>query len=507
LNQLRAHKVTPMAETEQPITVKRPAFLGGGSWELRRLSEITVILGRNGSGKSQLLRGLRDKAPISSHYVVPERTGEISFEAGLMIEVGNAQSRRKRSSGNFSSNYRQEVVTRIQAYYTKRGTKRVDAIKHDPEDLLQALSIVLPDFTVRVKDENPFYELLRVKDGTSVTSVSALSSGESQLLSLGMDILTIVGMWELDQTEDRVLLVDEPDAHIHPDLQIKFADFLCHVQREYAVRIVVATHSTTLLSALGQFANEHLSVLYLNTEHLTLTAQPFNAVTRELSALLGGHLLMGPLFAAPVLLVEGDDDYRVWLQVARAGSIRLCVMPCNGDEIKQYQRTLERMFSALSENINLRGVALIDGDKPLPTPQLNSPQDYVRFARLECHETENLYITDEMLKELGHESWDVAKSKIATAADGFGNKADSLRALASVDRKQADIKLVISEIAEILDTKRLLWSVRLGKFIGKEKPTGQLAEFIGEKTMQLLWPEAPPAVADAETVAEIADGG
>ena len=485
-----------MTEMEQPITISRPEFLGGGNWNLKGLNEITVVLGRNGSGKSQLLRSLRDKAPTSSHYVVPERTGEISFEASLMTEVGNAQSRRNRSNGNFSSNYRQEVVTRIQAYFTKRGTKRVDAIKHDPEELLQALSIVLPDFTVRVKDENPFYELLRVKNGASVTSVSALSSGESQLLSLGMDILTIVGMWELDQTENRLLLVDEPDAHIHPDLQIKFADFLCHVQREYAVQIVVATHSTTLLSALGQFANKRLSVLYLNTEQLTLTAQPFTAVTRELSALLGGHLLMGPLFAAPVLLVEGDDDYRVWLQVARAGSIRLCVMPCNGEEIKQYQRTLERMFSALSENTNLRGIALIDGDKPLPTPQPNNPQEYVRFARLECQETENLYITDELLKELGHESWDVAKSKIFEAAKEFGNKGDSLRALVGIDRKLADIKPIISEIAEILDPKKLLWSVRLGKFIGKERPTGQLAEFIGEKTMQLIWPIEPRGVDD-----------
>lgn len=489
-----------MTEKEQPITIERPDFLGGGSWVINGLNAITVVLGRNGSGKSQLLRSLRDTAAISSHYVVPERTGEITFEAGLMIEVGNAQSRRNRSNGNFSSNYRQEVVTRIQAYYTKRGTKRVDAIKHDPEDLLQALSIVLPDFKVSVKDESPFYELLRVKDGSSVTSVSALSSGESQLLSLGMDILTIVGIWELDQTERRVLLVDEPDAHIHPDLQIKFADFLCHVHRKYEVQILVATHSTTLLSALGQFANEQLSVLYL-TEQLSLTAQPFNAVTRELSALLGGHLLMGPLFAAPVLLVEGDDDYRVWLQVARSGSIRLCVMPCNGDEIKQYQRTLERMFSALSENADLRGIALIDGDKPLPTPQPNSPQHYVRFARLECHETENLYITDEVLKELGHESWDVAKSKIAAAADRFGNKADPLRALASIDRKQGDIKPVISEIAEILDPKKLLWSVRLGKFIGRETPTGQLAEFIGKKTMELLWPEVAAAAANAATAA------
>ena len=192
-------------------SVPRPGFLGGGQWTIRGLNSLNVVLGRNGCGKSQLLRSLRDVAQESSHYVVPERTGEITFQPGLMTEVINPSSRRNRSQGNFSSNYREEVVTRIQAYYTKRGTKKLDQINHDPDDLLRTLALILPDFTVRVKSESPFYELLRISDGTSVTSVSSLSSGESQLLSLGMDILTIVGMWELDRIELRLLLVVEPD--------------------------------------------------------------------------------------------------------------------------------------------------------------------------------------------------------------------------------------------------------------------------------------------------------
>ena len=467
-------------------SIPRPPFLGGGQWTLRGLNSLNVVLGRNGCGKSQLLRNLRDVAQESSHYVVPERTGELTFTPGLMTEVINSSSRRNRSQGNFSSNYREEVVTRIQAYYTKRGTKKLDQINHDPDDLLCTLALILPDFTVRVKSESPFYELLRISDGTSVNSVSSLSSGESQLLSLGMDILTIVGMWELDQVERRVLLVDEPDAHIHPDLQIKFADFLCHIEREYRVQIFVATHSTTLLSAIGQFGGDKLSVLYLGTERQELVAETFTSVTRELSVLLGGHLLMGPLFAAPVLLVEGDDDYRVWIQVARSGSVKMCVLPSNGDEIMRYQRTLERLFTALSENTQLRGVALLDGDKPLPVPNPDCRQDYVRFARLVCHETENLYLSDELLAELGH-TWESASAKLVAEADVYRTKAPALRAIANIDRKIVDVKSVINEIAEILDPKRLLWSVRLGKFLGKQRPVGTLAEYIGEDNVTLLW--------------------
>jgi energy-coupling factor transporter ATP-binding protein EcfA2 len=468
------------------ISIDRPGFLGGGQWSIRNLNAVNILLGRNGSGKSQLLRSLRDASPASSHYVVPERTGEINFEPGLMVEVGDPTHRRNRSVGNFSSNYRQEVVTRIQAYYTKRGTKRIGEINHDPDQLLQTLGLMLPDFTVRVKSVSPFYELQRVKDGSSVTSVSALSSGESQLLSLGMDILTIVGMWELDRIERRVLIVDEPDAHIHPDLQIKFADFLCHIEREFQVQIFVATHSTTLLSALGQFAGSNLSVLYMNPERMDLIGEAFSDVVRELSSLLGGHLLMGPLFAAPVLLVEGDDDYRVWIQVARSGHVNLCVLPCNGEEIKRYQRSIERMFTALSENAELRGIALLDGDKSLPTPQPGNLQRYVRFARLECHETENLYLTDEVLAELGL-TWPLAVEKLLASADQFGSKESAIRLLAEADRRTVDVKLVINEVAQILDPKGLVWTVRLGKTIGRGRPTGMLAEFIGPSNVDLFW--------------------
>lgn len=484
---------------EAHIAVPRPAYLGGGDWQLTRLNSVNVVLGRNGSGKSQLLRAMRDLDLASRHYIVPERTGEINFEAGLITQVIDAAQRQGQSRSNFSANYRQAVVTRIQGYYTKRGTKKRAEINHDPEELIKALSLVLPDFTVGVKADPPFYELHRIRDGVAVTSVQNLSSGESQLLSLGLDILTITGMWELDGTGKRMLLLDEPDAHIHTDLQIKFADFLCYVAKKFNVQVFVATHSTTLMSALGQFGKDDVSVLYLERENAAIAGQPIDEVSRELAAILGGHLVMGPLFAAPVLLVEGDDDYRVWVQVVRSGQVNVCVLPCNGDEIRRYQRTLERIFAALSDRKAIRGIALLDGDKPLPTSNATAPQDYIRFARLACHETENLYLSDEVLAELGH-TWSTAQAKISAEATNFGQKAAALLAVINVDRKTGEVKAVINELAEILDPKQLLWSVRLGKFIGRARPVGMLADFIGVDIVTLMWGPAsppPPLLAEA----------
>lgn len=253
------------------------------------------------------------------------------------------------------------------------------------------------------------------------------------------------------------------------------------------MQIFVATHSTTLLSALGQFGKADVNILYLRPEQDCVDGQRYDSISKEIASFLGGHLIMGPLFAAPVVLVEGDDDYRIWVQVARSGKVDICVLPCNGDEIKKYRRTLENMFAALSENEELRGIAILDGDKPKPQVQPNSPQDYVSFVQLQCHESENLYLADEVLKEMGY-TWTEAQQKIAREADNFGNKADELKAIGTINRQTADVKKLINEISEILDPKKLLWTVRLGKHLGKDRPTGMLAQFIGCDILDSVWP-------------------
>ncbi|EHK55533.1 AAA family ATPase, partial [Allomesorhizobium alhagi] len=117
-----------------------------------------------------------------------------------------------------------------------------------------------------------------------------------------MDVLTIAAIWEIEDRQERLILIDEPDAHIHPDLQVRFADFLVQVAEKYAPQVAIATHSTTFMAALGQFGGNAASVLYLDRRASEFVAQPFDAIMKELSACLGGHALMGPLFGVPLLL-------------------------------------------------------------------------------------------------------------------------------------------------------------------------------------------------------------
>jgi hypothetical protein len=87
-----------------------------------------------------------------------------------------------------------------------------------------------------------------------------------------------------------------------------------------------------------------------------------------------------------------------------------------------YQKSLETVLGALREPGPFAGFALLDGDKALPQPNAQSPQDQIKFIKLGCHEAENLFLTDEVLALLNTD-WSTAQAAIAAKAANFGQKA------------------------------------------------------------------------------------
>jgi hypothetical protein len=469
------------------ITLAKPQDLGGGLWRLTRLTGLTVLFGKNGSGKSRLLRTWRDSNAKSFHYIIPERVGSLDFNPNFIREQIEGTRRKGQSEQNFNVHYRSHTITRIQAYFLARGSVREGQLPGDPSELERFLAMLLPDFNLLIDGkEDPPFTLKRASTGQRVGDVNELSSGEAQILSLAIDVLTVAAMWDLQGSESRLLLIDEPDAHIHPDLQVRFADFLVKVANRFKLQAVIATHSTTLLAALGQFGADAASVIYLDRATSEYKAKPFSKEAKELAACLGGHALMGPLFGVPLLLVEGDDDYRIWSQVPRHHVVSFSVIPANGDEIKQYQKSLETILGALREPASPAGFALLDGDKNLPGPSPDAPQNHIKFIGLACHESENLYLTEEVLKALGTD-WKTASTTIAAKAKDFGKKAAALANAQKWDRKNVDVHQLIDQITQILDPKNVHWTIRVARAIGEKRPDGQLLEFLGVNVVNALW--------------------
>lgn len=468
------------------LSVTQPPYLGGGTWILEHLNHITVLFGKNGSGKSVLLRNLLSQAPNNRHLALPERPGNLNFEARFVSEESSGANRAGNRQQNTLTDYRQRTFARLQVLIQKRGfILRPGSADDTIEDVHRLLKDLLPDFTLRVIAEAPYFQLQR-SDGTFVTDVNQVSSGEIGMISIAVDLATICGIWHLEDAPERVLLVDEPDTHLHPDLQEYLAAFLLKLSEKYGVQLIVATHSTTLLAALGYHGKDKTSAIYLNRSALPQKAIKFTKHLQEVSSCLGGHALMGPLFGSPLLLVEGDDDYRVWSQVPRHHVIKLAVLPCDGEELFKYQQTLEQIFESLRTTTTPpAGYALLDGDKKLPTVN-TKPQVHVPFLRLACHECENLYLADEVLGDFDFD-WATACAKIKVEANRYGNKEGDLLGCDGWDRKTIDIKHLINELAAILDQKNVHWTKRVGTAIGKAKPSGQLAEFLGPSILEALW--------------------
>ena len=414
----------------------------------------------------------------------------MDFQPGYIQQESNPEQRKSASRRNYMQDYRRRIVGRIQTYFLERGNTRGDIPPDGSPDIIEKLvESLIPDFSISLVTTFPPYQLTRKDGSKAITAVDELSSGEAQLLTLALDILTISSIWEIQNNPKRIILIDEPDAHLHPDLLARLAEFIVNVAQLFKLQIVIATHSTALLAALGQFGRESTSLIYLHRNNSDYNAKPIDAITREVTSCLGGHVIMGPLFGAPLLLVEGDDDYRIWSQVPRHHVTNFAVIPANGDEIRKYQKTLESILSCLYNTTEgPLGYALLDGDVSLPTDHPNNPQKCVKFIQMNCHEAENLYLTDEVL-ELFDTDWSQAKEEIKNNCHSYGNKAEYLSNAPNWERSKEDLKEVIEEIADILDPKKLLWTVRVGTVIGRNRPKGTLAEFLGETVVGALWPD------------------
>jgi predicted ATPase len=103
---------------------------------------------------------------------------------------------------------------------------------------VDAINGLLNNVELRVEGETfVIYSRLPV-DGPLATS--GISSGESELIALSIEAL--VFSFDVIPSNRGLLLVDEPDVHLHPDLQARWIAFLVGLVDKHAFDVVIATH-------------------------------------------------------------------------------------------------------------------------------------------------------------------------------------------------------------------------------------------------------------------------
>ncbi|WP_199770557.1 AAA family ATPase [Vibrio campbellii] len=263
-----------------------------GEVKAEGLKSINILLGRNGAGKSRFLRAI-DQGVVRSdeynvRYISPERAGVFKRNGNVMTNMENdpnwiGNARRKNQADNFkaaSANLLREVETAYLRKLQDNPEIRFDQTKNFRTERLDSINRLLSNLTICQEGSNFVF---RNVEGEEIQP-DQISSGESESISLAVEMMYFFD--NLKEDKLNLLLLDEPDVHLHPDLQARLANFLINLVKglDYSTRekvaVILATHSTPLICSLSQ--SEHTSI---GTKDFNVNEVSFVEISNQLKKL------------------------------------------------------------------------------------------------------------------------------------------------------------------------------------------------------------------------------
>lgn len=375
-----------------------------------KVPRLMVIAGPNGCGKSTLLNALRSLGGEQTVlYVGPHRnarrqnvvyrhllTQAISIEALLARSdtpgyegIQLIQGSRDPWSFDDTSNYLKHALCQIEVDRQQAILARYDqegeipkGVLPDPWSPLKTLtSNLLPHLVFSAIDASnkDFVRCIWKVHGTDVpVDLDDLSSGEKSIVQMFYpliehqvrDILNEIRKGPKAQDRPELcVLIDEPELHLHPNLQVKVVDYLRFLTANTKTQVIVATHSPTIVE------QAHFEELYLLRPTETVSEgdnQLVQIATDEerlhvLRELFGG---IGNLTAMqPIVVVEstgGDSTQRgvpdrKLYKALHDGFDRVTVIPGGGRT--ECFRLREALSAALTGfTTKNKVIALVDRD-------------------------------------------------------------------------------------------------------------------------------------------------
>lgn len=179
----------------------------------------------------------------------------------------------------------------------------MDFLRKDPlfktiNDLLESNLNLTLDIDHKEKTLD-YYFNFRNKSTNRLIQISDLSSGEKGIIHF---IFSIYG-YEL---KDGVIIIDEPELHLHPQIQQKYLNIIFDVIKQMNLQFIIATHSPI-------FVNERtidgIRRFYLDDNGFTKVITPnVGSKEKELIQILSYTNSSKIFFSDKVVLVEGDSD-------------------------------------------------------------------------------------------------------------------------------------------------------------------------------------------------------
>lgn len=147
-----------------------------------------------------------------------------------------------------SEAYLAELLTRGADHDPMDGIISSVLAKEKLSEVYAAVSSVIPGNIVEGQNDEYYLEQENYKRPVSVGS---LSTGMKSFLILKMLI-------EKGQIKERdVLILDEPEIHLHTQWQVVYAELVVLLQKYFHLSIVVTTHSPYFMDAINVFSVKH----------------------------------------------------------------------------------------------------------------------------------------------------------------------------------------------------------------------------------------------------------
>ena len=316
------------------ITANINSYEGNLPRELELRSPLTFIVGPNGSGKTHLLKGLKE----SFHSYTNKKVRFIS--AGRLAPLEQYRSKIDRYNYNIDdarlgdkseTNYRHEIESISGDLHTLY--KRPDILIKVQERLRKLFKR-----DIKIEWDSGYLKVFFLRIGASNTYYSSAREASGLLHLVGI-------LSALYDDEVGVLLIDEPEVSLHPQLQAFLLKEITRAagtpsEKGYKKIIVMATHSTEMIKISK--TDDLLSFIFCND----LKEEPIqipkdagelkNTHVKSLVARLGQEHKLA-LFSRTPLLVEGPSDViicntlsdKLYLNLEAAGSQ---ILPINGKE-------------------------------------------------------------------------------------------------------------------------------------------------------------------------------
>jgi putative ATP-dependent endonuclease of OLD family len=136
-----------------------------------------------------------------------------------------------------------------------------------------------------------------------------LSSGEKEFFNLISALI-------LSQIKNGVVLIDEPELHLHSKWQEVIIDLIKNLSQQYNLQFLIITHSPKFISQATVRYINHVSMKDDSTKVIQPDLATINSTrTKDLLALLSTTNNEKVFFSDKVILVEGTSDLLVYTDI------------------------------------------------------------------------------------------------------------------------------------------------------------------------------------------------